>query len=313
MQEELTTHFLRHLHMLMSTSIPSLRRTTMSTSTPSATSGSGYRFGYSKATTSSHSSRTIHSDASFVIPHVKPCSKVLDVGCGPGTITIGFASLVDPSQGGSVTGVDIGEPVLQSARELADSHQPGWKGIITFQQANVLEGLPFADGTFDVVFTSQTLSHLAPVPDAPVAALKEMRRILKKGGLLAARDAASLTYQPYRDELQRCLVDRMYRVINRTGDPCGIHMPEYLRKAGWDMHNAQMGGGTTIYTGREKCQWWRDTMGGRLAKGDAFRENWLRAGISDDECDEAKELMDRWAQSEDAWYGVLQSEVLAWK
>lgn len=295
-----------------------LEHTTMSVSRPPTRSGSGsgYRFGYSKATTASHSSRTIHSDASFVMPHMKPYFKVLDVGCGPGTITIGFASLVDPCQGGSVTGVDVGEPVLQSARQVADSEsqgQPSWKDMLTFQQANVLEGLPFADGTFDVVFTSQTLSHLAPVPDAPVAALKEMRRVLKEGGFLAARDAASLTYQPYRVELQRCLVDRMYKVINGTGDPCGIHMAEYLRKAGWDMHKAQMGGGTTIYTGREQCQWWRDTMGGRLAKGDAFRENWVRAGISEDECDETRELMDRWAESEDAWYGVLQSEVLAWK
>lgn len=286
--------------------------------TPPATSSSGYRFGYSKATTASHSSRTIYSDASFVVPHVEPPFKVLDVGCGPGTITIGFASLVDPSRGGRVTGVDVGEPAIQSARELAAAQAPGLvdQGILTFQQANVLEGLPFADGTFDVVFTSQTLSHLAPVPDAPVAALQEMRRVLKKGGFLAARDAASLTYQPYRDELQRCLVDRMYKVINGTGGPCGVHMPEYLRKAGWDLggeEKVRFGGGTTIYTGREKCQWWRDTMGGRLAKGDAFRENWLRAGISEDECDEAREFMDRWAESEDAWYGVLQSEILAWK
>lgn len=52
---------------------------------------SGYKFGYSKTTTSSHSSRTIHTDAAFVIPHIQPHYKILDVGSGPGTITIGFA------------------------------------------------------------------------------------------------------------------------------------------------------------------------------------------------------------------------------
>lgn len=283
-------------------------------STPSSTTATGgYRFGYSKATTSSHASRTIHSDASFVIPHVQPSFKVLDVGCGPGTITIGFAALVSPSEGGSVTGVDAGEPVVHSAQQLADSQGLSLK--VTFQQANVLEGLPFPDDTFDMVFTSQTLSHLAPAPDAPVAALKEMRRVLKPGGLLAARDAASLAYQPYRVQLQRCLIDRLYSVIG-TDDPCGTHMPQYLRMAGWDTNDAgkvQIGAGTTVVTGREKCRWWRDTMGGRLAKGDPFRENWLRAGFSEEECDEAKNLLDKWAESEDAWYGVLQSEVLAWK
>lgn len=289
-------------------------------STPS-TSKSGYQFGYSKATTSSHASRTISSDASFVIPHVKPSSKVLDVGCGPGTITIGFAFLIDTLEGGSVTGVDVGKPVVERAQGLADSQ--GLSPQLKFQQANVTERLPFPDDTFDIVFTSQTLSHLAPTPEAPVAALKEMRRVLKPGGLLAARDAASLTFQPYREELQRCLVDRMFKVIG-TGEPCGINMPKYLRMAGWDTTEdgsgggvysgkVQIGGGATIVTGREKCSWWRDTLGGRLAQGDAFRESWLRTGITGDECDETRALLDRWAESEDAWYGALQSEVLAWK
>lgn len=274
-----------------------------------------YQFGYSHATTASHASRTIHSDAAFVVPHVQPHHRVLDVGCGPGTITVGFAALVDAARGGRVTGADVGDPVLERARALAAS-----QGLATphvaFQQANVLHGLPFPDDSFDVVFTSQTLSHLAPAPDAPVAALREMRRVLRPGGLLAARDAAALTYQPYREELQRCLVDRMYRVMG-TGEPTGPHMPRYLRLAGWDTSDAgdkvRVGGGATIVTGRQKCGWWRDTMGGRLAKGDVFRQNWVRAGITEDECDATMALLDRWAESEDAWYGMLQSEVLAWK
>lgn len=293
-------------------------------SAPSAVT-SEYRFGYSKATLSSHASRTLNSDASFVIPHVKPSHKVLDVGCGPGTITIGFASLINTSEGGSVTGVDAGAPVLQMARELADARDLSSK--VVFRQANVLlEGLPFPDSTFDLVFTSHMLTHLAPAPDAPVAALKEMRRVLKPGGLLASRDAALIMYQPYREELQRCLIDRMFKVIG-TGEPCGSHMPRYLRMAGFDMTaeggmddegrvgsgKVQIGGGVKILTGREKCHWWRDTMGGRLAKGDVFRDNWLKEGITDEECDETMALLNRWAESEDAWHGVLQTEVLAWK
>lgn len=278
----------------------------------------GYQFGYSKATTSSHASRTIHTDGAFAIPHIKPHFKILDVGCGPGTITIGFASLIDPSQGGSVTGVDTGLPVLESARALADSQGYLADGRMKFQQVDILEGgLPFADGSFDMVFTSQTLSHLTPAPEAPVSALKEMRRVLKPngGGVLAARDASSLTYHPYRAELQRCMVDRIFQVIG-TGEPTGPHMPEYLRLAGFEVDNEEkvkVGGGSTIYTGKEKVKWWRDTMGGRLAEGDASREGWLKAGITEEEIDEARRLMDLWAEAEGAWYGTLQSEVLAWK
>lgn len=292
-------------------------------STPHVQSaGGGYQFGYSTATTSSHAARTIDSDAAFVIPHVRSSFQILDVGCGPGTITVGFAALVDPSQGGSVTGVDAGAPVLERARQHLSSSTtlPARTAAdaphVTFQQANVLEGLPFADDTFDLVFTSQTLAHLSPAPEAPVAALREMRRVLKPGGLLAARDAASLTYHPYRAELQRQLVDRMYAVMG-THEPCGPHMPQYLRMAGWDTSSAsgkvQFGAGTMVVTGPDKCRWWRDTMGGRLAPGDPFRASWVRAGISEDECDATKALVERWAASEDAWHGVLQSEVLAWK
>lgn len=280
-------------------------------STPSPAATDGYRMGYSKATTSSHASRTIHSDASFAIPHLKSHHKLLDVGCGPGTITIGFASLVDPSAGGHVTGVDIGLPVIQSAQHIAESK--GLSSVATFQQGDVLAGLPFPDDSFDVVYTSQTLSHLAPIPEAPVKALREIRRVLKPGGVLAARDAAAIMFHPFREELQRCFLDRMFRV---TGTPCGAYMQRYLRMAGWDMEiprKLQVGGGTTIVAGKEKCLWWRDTIGGRLAKGDPFRENWLRVGISEEECDESTEWISTWAETEDAWYGVLQSEVLAWK
>lgn len=286
-------------------------QSSMTTSTPTSAAMERYKMGYSKATTSSHASRTVYSDASFVVSLVKPHHKLLDVGCGPGTITIGFASLVDHSAGGHVTGVDIGLPVIQSAAQVAESN--GLSFVTTFQQGDILAGLPFPEDSFDVVYTSQTLSHLAPAPEAPVKALKEIRRVLKPGGVLAARDAAQISFHPFQEELQRCFLDRMFRV---NGTPCGMQVQKYLRLAGWDMdmpEKLQVGGGTTIVAGKEKCLWWRDTLGGRLARGDPFRESWLGAGISEAECDESREWINRWAETEDAWYGVLQSEVLAWK
>ncbi|ROV92145.1 hypothetical protein VSDG_07558 [Cytospora chrysosperma] len=288
----------------------------MSTTTNTKPEG-GYKFGYSRTTTSSHASRTIHTDAAFVIPHIKPQHKILDIGSGPGTITIGFALLVDQTQGGCVIGVDSGDAVVSSAIQLAQKNGLP-EELMKFEQGDVLEGLPFPDETFDVVFTSQTLIHLAPAPEAPVKALKEICRLLKPGGFLAARDAASITYHPLREELQRKLTDRLFAVVG-TGEPCGLHMQEYLRAAGWDLDKdivsgkVIISGGSTIVAGREKVRWWHDTMGGRFKKGDPFREGWLRYGFTEEECDETKALLDKWADTEDAWYGVLQSEILAWK
>lgn len=278
--------------------------------TPLDKKESGYRMGYSKATTSSHASRTIHTDAAFVIPHVKPHHKVLDVGCGPGTITVGFADLVQPSAGGSVVGMDAGEPVVSSASALAAS-----RGVSTdhlrFEQGDVLQGLPFADETFDVVFSSQTLTHIAAVPQA----LQEMRRVLKTGGLLATRDAAAYYYQPYTAELAR-FMERMYQAMGVSSLPTGSRMPEHFRASGWDVDDPQktvFGGDATVVAGREKRLWWRDTIGGRLAKGEPFRQSWLEMGASDEEIDEHKAWIDKWAEDDNGWYAMLQSEVLAWK
>lgn len=214
-------------------------------------------------------------------------------------------------------GIDVGDTVVSSATHLARD-QGFSEEVIRFQQGDVLEGLPFPDESFDVVFTSQTFGHLAPAPEAPVAALKEIRRVLKPDGLLAARDAASISYHPFCEELQRKFTDRLFGVVG-TGEPCGMHMQKYLRAAGWDLDTdiacgrVFVGGGTTVVAGKEKVKWWRDIMGGRLEEGDPFRENWLRHGVTEEECDETRSLLDKWADSEDAWYGVLQSEILAWK
>lgn len=272
----------------------------------------GYKMGYSQATTTSHASRTIHTDAAFVIPHVKPHHHVLDVGCGPGSITIGFADLVQPTAGGRVVGIDAGPPVIAAATALAAA-----RGLprehLAFESGDVLAGLPFPDASFDVVFTSQTLTHLAG-PDAVPLALREMRRVLKPGGVLAARDAAAFCFRPYEAELAAFMA-RFYEALRVPG-PVGARMPECLRAAGWEVEDPQkvvFGGGATVVAGREKRLWWRDTLGGRLVKGEPFRERWLESGISEEVIDEHKSCLDRWAEDENGWYGALQSEVLAWK
>lgn len=292
---------------------PEVRPVEMTETTQDKQKEGGYKMGYSQATTASHASRTIHTDAAFVIPHVRPHHKVLDVGCGPGTITAGFADLVSPSAGGRVVGVDAGAAVISSASALAASRGLDRDHRLSFQVGDVLAGLPFADGEFDVVFTSQTLSHLGP-GGAP-AALREMRRVLRpEGGLLAARDAAGFRWEPCGEELEG-FMGRMFEALGVPG-PAGARMPGYLRAAGWDVDDPEktvFGGGATVVAGREKRLWWRDTVGGRLARGDPFRERWLEIGLSEEQVDAYKNCIDRWAEDENGWYGALQSEVLAWK
>ena len=115
------------------------------------------------------SARTAETHAAFLLPHLAPGMALLDLGCGPGSITIGLAAAVSP---GTTCGLDL-EPALKD----------GTAGI------RVLRGdaydLPYPDATFDAVFSCATLQHL----ERPAAALDEARRVARTGAVIAIADA----------------------------------------------------------------------------------------------------------------------------
>ena len=268
-----------------------------------------YTMGHSKATTASHEARTADTDAKFVLPHIKSSHRVLDVGCGPGTITTGFLPLVPR---GEVVGVDYSSEVVERAKQLAQ--EKGLSDRLSFAQGNLLETLPFEDETFDIVFASQVFGHLQPAENA-IRALSECRRVLKPDGLLAVRDAAQMFWYPYSDELDRVMTKRLWKSLGAETFG-GFHMRAWLREAGFDVEDenkVNIGGGSDVCANRAKCQWRYDTFAPRLAKGEKFRESWVRAGITEDECDETVEWLKKWVLSNEAFYGILQTEVLAMK
>jgi ubiquinone/menaquinone biosynthesis C-methylase UbiE len=92
-----------------------------------------------------YGTRTAYQQAAFVLPHLRPSISLLDIGCGPGTITLGLAETVAP---GYVIGIDYDAAHVEEAKARAEE-----RGMtnVTFQLANALS-LPFGDGTFDAVF-----------------------------------------------------------------------------------------------------------------------------------------------------------------
>jgi ubiquinone/menaquinone biosynthesis C-methylase UbiE len=103
---------------------------------------------------------------------------VLDIGCGPGTITVGFGPYVTPI--GLVTGIDHDAENVVSVSKRAS--EPGMTNV-AFKRSDVM-ALQFEADTFDAVFENNVLFHLAD----PVAASKEILRVLKPGGRFAARE-----------------------------------------------------------------------------------------------------------------------------
>jgi ubiquinone/menaquinone biosynthesis C-methylase UbiE len=290
--------------------------------------------GHTKTTTASHASRTIHTDASFLLPHIQPHHHILDIGCGPGTITAGFLALVPQ---GSVVGIDLTLTVLKQAwantQDIVKRSPDVPRGDIELQKGDVVAGLKFRDGTFDVVFASQVLIHLSERDR--VRAITEMRRVVKPGGIVATRDGAGMLFWP-ECGLEKLWVRNLLRGIGLDEWP-GPKMRRYYREAGFDVDGRRENGeeqvvigvGSNVYGGAEverKAYVRYDssahnalvlmiarTFTRRFDLGEPFRESWIEVAISEEEINACIQAFEKWGDTEDAWATTVQSEVLAWK
>lgn len=151
--------------------------------------------------------------------------RVLDAGCGPGTITLGLAQLVAP---GSTVGIDRQVALIERARALGATRA---QANLRFAVAD-LYGLPFADQSFDAAFSNGVLMHLAE----PVRALAQVRRVLRPGGIIGIRDPdfGAALYAPMTPRLQ-CWLELRVRVRQYNGgDPfLGRHHRRLLLDAGF--------------------------------------------------------------------------------
>lgn len=252
----------------------------------------------------SHASRTVSNSAAFLLPHLQPHFHLLDIGCGPGTITSGFCTYL-PS--GHVTGLDASDAVVASASSL---HPPSSYPNLTFTAGDILSpaGLPFAAASFDVIYTSQTLLH---IPDH-AAALREIRRLLKPDGIYAAREADSFHWTPhvrhFNDAMSRMLVGNACAPM-----PVGRAVHKWSAEAGFERRKMIVGAGATCYASEEERKWWNDQWVDRLAKGSEYRRQIVDSGTTEEEVEEILQDLRLWEQDEDGWFAVLQSEVICRK
>ena len=144
---------------------------TQETSTPD------YTMGYEDSAVERLSRFTAETDAAYLMAHLRPGMRLLDVGCGPGNISVGLASAVAP---GEFHGIDTKGSQVELANTAAND---GGHYNARFQVADALY-LPFPDNHFDVVHCHTVLMH---IPDT-MAALAEIKRVLKEGGVLGARE-----------------------------------------------------------------------------------------------------------------------------
>jgi len=129
-----------------------------------------YTHGHHESVLRSHTWRTPQNSAAYLLDHLRPDLNLLDVGRGPGTITVDLAARVAP---GRVVGLDAARPIVEQARRLSDSVE--WRvGNAYALDADLHD--------FHVVHAHQVLQHLAD----PVTALCAWDHACREGGIVAA-------------------------------------------------------------------------------------------------------------------------------
>ncbi|MCJ1331867.1 hypothetical protein MMC10_008559 [Thelotrema lepadinum] len=263
-----------------------------------------YLHGHHQSVTQDHSRRTAQDSAAFLLSYIQPGFTILDVGCGTGTITIDLATLAFQ---GIVDGVDTTEIVLGQARKLAESRDVK---NVRFSVADAGR-LPFQDGHFDIVYCHQVLQHVQD----PVNILREMRRVAKPGGLVAAREAdyRSFAWYPEPVGLQKWAV--LYQKAARAsgGEPnAGRHLHKWAREAGFEPKKIEASWDSWYYTGNRAVQfsqaWKERTLHSFYAE--VAKKHDL---ASDAELEEIAEAWDLWSNDQDAFIALPSGQILCRK
>lgn len=173
-----------------------------------------YMPGYAAKQVTHHEWRNAENSAAYLLSTLTskaekdPNLRLLDVGCGSGTIT---ASLAKYMPAGHITATDVSEEILPRAREFAAE---AGASNISFQTADVYS-LPFEDASFDIVHASMVLTHL----DAPVQALEEMLRVTKPGGGVVACRESDLRMWSYYPPLSG--MEKTQKLLLATHEAAG--------------------------------------------------------------------------------------------
>jgi SAM-dependent methyltransferase len=259
-----------------------------------------YTHGHHESVLRSHRWRTAENSAAYLLPWIGPGTTILDVGCGPGTITMDLAARVAPGQ---VVGIDGAEEVLALARAGTDDSA---LTNLRFAVGDIY-ALDFPDAAFDVVHAHQVLQHLAQ----PVAALAEMARVCRPGGLVAARDGDydGFTWYP-ADPVLDAWLDLYGRVARANGgEPDGgRRLRAWARAAGCTDVTASAS--AWCFATPEDRHWWGELWADRMTES-ALGARAVELGLADhDALRHMAAAWRRWAAHPDGWFAVLHGEIL---
>ena len=260
-----------------------------------------YTHGHSAAVLSAHSRRGAADSAAYLLAHLRAGMDLLDVGCGPASITADLAERVAP---GRVVALDAAAGALEAAR--ATLRERGLSEQVEVTSGDVM-ALPFEDASFDVVHAHQVLQHLAD----PVGALAEMRRVTRPGGIVAVRDAvySAMTWFPEPAGMEQWRSVYMATARANGGEPdAGSRLLSWARAAGFA--DASASASTWCYATPADRAWQSQTWAQRCLT--SFGPRAVELGLADGaDLEMMAQAWRQWGDSGDAWFVVVHGEVLA--
>ena len=276
----------------------------MSRADPAKASTSTYTMGYGPEFRKLLERRNAADCAAHLLPHLRPGMRLLDLGRGPGTISMGLADAVAP---GELHSVDMEPSQVEMAGAAATA---GGHGNARFQTGDAAD-LPFDDATFDVVHCHALLNHVSDTQ----AVVAEVKRVLKPGGLFAAREAIgdSTLFEPALDfgglDDGAAWATFLKLLAANGGHPqMGRELKAVFVAAGFMDVNATASFGT--YTSADDLRFLHDLMAGWF-----FAPKTMKAAIghglaSEEEFEGWRRSLDDWVDEPGAFAAVAWGETI---
>ena len=217
-----------------------------------------------------------------------------------GTITLDLAARV---RHGCTVGVDRNARVVAEAQRLIDSRAISG---VEFRTADVY-ALEFDDESFDVVHAHQLLQHLSD----PVAALVEMRRVLRPGGVLAVRDSdyGGFVWAPSDPLLDRWM--QLYHEVchqNGADADAGRNLLGWAQTAGFI--EIQPSSSTWTFAEPKTRRWWGELWADRVVSS-SLAEQAVEYGLSSqDELKAIAAAWRQWLEQDDGFFVVVHGELI---